>query len=47
VQLLTLWRNFGYHASLMSGLANATGDSLGAFATCSAAFRIDLYRAHL
>jgi glycosyltransferase involved in cell wall biosynthesis len=26
VQLITLSRNFGYHASLMSGLLNATGD---------------------
>jgi glycosyltransferase involved in cell wall biosynthesis len=28
VQVITLSRNFGYHASLMSGLANAMGDLL-------------------
>jgi polyisoprenyl-phosphate glycosyltransferase len=28
VQLITLSRNFGYHASLMSGLVNAMGDLL-------------------
>jgi polyisoprenyl-phosphate glycosyltransferase len=28
VQLITLSRNFGYHASLMSGLSNAMGDLL-------------------